>query len=73
MSVRLCKRCKEMADKIGVLEKVLQLCHHRCWLCPHGKDECGSVNGKTQAQLRDEIFQQAVLEMIAEKRPERMN
>lgn len=63
--IRLCSRCKNLMDKNpGYKERVLQLIRHFCWLCPYFKDECGAIDGRTQDQLRDDIFKKVVLEYM---------
>lgn len=70
--IRLCKNCKNMADKTGTLERVLGLCRKFMWLCPFGKEQCGAVNGEKQYKLRKEYFLQMLADVLAEKDPNKI-
>lgn len=62
MRVALCIHCAEMSDPHR--RKLIELARHACWCCPSGNAECGSVDGVTQDQMREEVFKKAVLEML---------
>lgn len=63
MKVALCTSCASGPEE--TTRKVIELARHGCWICPKGFRKCGSVDGVTQDEMREEVFKRAVLEMVS--------
>lgn len=49
------------------LASIIELSRRGLWVCPHRIWECGMIEGKTQDQMRDEVFKEACREMLTDR------
>ncbi len=66
MKVGICVKCHRSASAHRTLEKVIDLMTRGAWLCPNFAPGCGDVDGRTQDQIRDDVFKKACLEILAD-------